>query len=101
MVLRSEAVYQDRLIKKLRQRFPGCFILKNDPEEFQGIPDLLVLFGSHWCALEVKLSQRAHVQPNQMHYIELFNQMSYASFISPDIEEEVLKEMEYNFGLSW
>ena len=101
MILRSETVYQNKLITELKHRFPGCFVLRNDPEEYQGIPDLLVLFGSHWAALEVKLSSRARVQPNQMHYIELFNEMSYASFICPETEEQVLKEMEYSFGLDW
>jgi len=100
-MLRSETAYQDKLIKKLRHRFPGSFIIKNDPEEYQGIPDLLVLFGTHWCMLEVKLSTTARAQPNQKHYIDLFNEMSFAAFINPSNEEQVLKEMEYSFGLSW
>jgi len=100
-MLQSEAVYQDRLIKKLRQVFPGVFILKPDSEEFQGIPDLLILFGTHYAFLEVKLSPKSRVQANQMHYIELFNEMSYASFICPDTEDQVIKEMEYSFGLEW
>ena len=100
-MLRSEAAYQARLIKRLKQVFPGCFVMKPDPEEYQGIPDLLILFGSHWSALEVKLSRTARVQANQKHYIELFNEMSYASFICPENEDQVIKELELAFGLEW
>jgi len=101
MTLRSETAYQDRLIKKLKQIFPGCFVLKNNPEDVQGIPDLLVLFGTHWAMLEVKISMSARVQPNQNYYVELFDQMSFAAFINPQNEEEVLDAIQHSFGLSW
>ena len=101
MTLRSEAAYQDRLIKKLKHIFPGCFVLKNNPDDVQGIPDLLVLFGTYWAMLEVKLSATARVQPNQTYYIDLFNDMSFAAFIHPDNEEEVLDALQYSFGLRW
>jgi len=97
----TEADYQDELIKKLKTLFPGCFILKNDPNEYQGIPDLLLLYGSHWAMLEVKLSERARIQPNQPHYVNLFNEMSFCAFIHPGNEKDVLDELQFSFGASW
>ena len=101
MVIRNESTYQANLIKKLKTLFPGCFIIKNDPAEHQGIPDLLVLFGTHWCALECKVSSRSNIQANQAYYIDMFNNMSFASFISPDTEEDVLNDLEHSFGITW
>ena len=100
-MLRSEAAYQNRLIKKLRVMFPGCFILKNDPEEYQGIPDLLILFGNHWAMLECKISASARAQPNQEHYVQMFNEMSFCAFIHPEIEGQVLDDLQYSFGTHW
>jgi hypothetical protein len=96
--MRNEAEYQRKLIKKLQIFFPGCFVLKNDPTENQGVPDILILFGSQWAMLEVKLSSNARVQPNQVHYINLFDEMSFASFISPENETEVLNDLQSAFG---
>jgi hypothetical protein len=90
----NEKEYQHELIKKLRIIFPGCFILQNDPSEFQGIPDLLILFGDRWSMLEVKKSPRARIGPNQQHYVDLFNEMSFAAFICPENEVEVLNELQ-------
>lgn len=51
---RTENIYQRSLIKRLKEEFPGCIILKNDPNYIQGIPDLLLLVGDRWFALEAK-----------------------------------------------
>ncbi len=96
--MRSEAAYQARLIKKLKVLFPGCFVLKLDPSEDQGIPDILILFESHWFALEVKAAINAPTRPNQEYYVHLFNEMSFASFISPETEREVLDELRRALG---
>lgn len=85
-----ESDYQAKLIKKLRVMFPGCIVLKNDSERRQGIPDLLVLHGDRWGALEVKASERSPKQANQDYYVETLNEMSFAAFIYPSIEKEVL-----------
>jgi hypothetical protein len=95
-----EVVYQARLIKKLQAMFPGCFILKNDPRENQGIPDILILFGDQWAMLEVKISERFSVQPNQWYFIEMFDRMSFAAFIFPENEEEVLHALQSTLGVS-
>lgn len=90
-----ESVYQGKLIKKLLQRFPDCVILKNDPSKIQGVPDLTVLHGDRWAMLEVKESADAPEQPNQGHYIEKLADMSFAAFIFPENEEEVLDDLQH------
>lgn len=89
-----ERDYQARLIKKLRVMFPGCVILKNDPDYLQGIPDIVIFYGDRWAMLEAKRSERASVQPNQDYYIGLLNEMSFASFIYPSNEQEVLRDLQ-------
>ena len=96
----NEAVYQGKLIKKLERLFPGCFIMKNDPSENQGVPDLLILFRDQWAMLEVKISSVASNQPNQDYYIQKFGEMSFASFINPQNEVEVLDDLQSAFGVS-
>lgn len=94
----NEAVYQRKLIKKLQKLFPECMVLKNDPSEIQGIPDILILFGDKWIMLELKESVRAPNQPNQEYYVERLNNMSYAAFIYPENEEQVLEEIKNILG---
>lgn len=89
-----ERDYQSKLIKKLRVLFPGCIVLKNDPDYLQGIPDLLILNGDRWAMLEVKASERSPQQPNQDYYVRKLNGMSFAAFIYPSIEREVLDELK-------
>lgn len=91
-----EAAYQKTVIDKLEAMFPGCVIIKNDAGAIQGIPDLLVLWGNRWGMLEVKAAERSPVRPNQEYYVQEFSQMSFASFIYPEIEEGVLQEF-YHF----
>lgn len=93
-----ESTYQARLIRKLKARYPGCIVLKNDADYLQGFLDLTVLYGRHWAALEVKVSLRAPYQPNQEYYIEICNEMSFAAMICPENEEEVLHELDKTFG---
>jgi hypothetical protein len=95
---RGEAAYQRRLVGILQELFPGCYILKNDPAERQGVPDLLILYGPCWAMLEVKLSADAEVQPNQEYYVEMFGNMSFAAFIYPEVEEQVLYDLQHAFG---
>ena len=90
-----EAKYQSELIKKLKTKFPGIIILKNDPTYCQGIPDLLLLREKRWAFLECKRSIKAPHRPNQEYYIERLNVMSYAAFIYPENEEEIMHELEH------
>lgn len=89
-----ESQYQSKLIKKIKQRLPGCVILKNDPEYIQGIPDLVIFFEDRYAFLEVKIDANADEQPNQGYYVDLFNEMSFGAFIFPEIEEEVLDDLQ-------
>lgn len=77
--------------------FPGCIILKNDPLYLQGVPDLLILFGKRWAALECKANDIAPCQPNQEYYVSKLDEMSFASFIFPGNKEDVLRELRRSF----
>lgn len=90
----KESKFQSDLIKDIRDLLPGCIILKNDPTYLQGFPDLLILYGNRWAALENKRSSRSEHQPNQDYYVGLANQMSYASFVYPENKEQVLHELQ-------
>ena len=92
---RLESGFQDRLFKKLKELFPGCMVFKMD--QMQGIPDLLILYGSKWASLECKKSAKAKRQANQDYYVETMNSMSFSRFISPENKEEVLRELREAF----
>nr|DAF07586.1 MAG TPA: Nuclease [Caudoviricetes sp.] len=89
-----ESQFQAQLIKKLNKMLPGIIILKNDPNYIQGIPDLILLYKNHWAALEVKRGATASVRPNQAHYVRTMYAMSYAAFIYPENESEILSEVQ-------
>lgn len=95
-----ETTYQLRLMGRIQRRFPKCFVLKNDPRYLQGIPDIIILYGDRWAMLEVKMDPKASIQPNQEYYIDFFDLMSFASFINPETEEEVLYELQRALGLN-
>ena len=78
-----ENKFKTGLVKDLKKRFPGCMVIHLDPNEIQGIPDLLVLYRDRWAALEGKM-----------------NEMSYASFIYPENKEEILDELERSFTIA-
>lgn len=93
-----ERDYQSVLIQHLRQQYPGCLILKNDSSYMQGIPDLLILFNDRWAMLEVKRSETSSHTPNQDYYIEMLDSMSFAAFIYPENENEVLNALQHAFS---
>lgn len=90
----KESRYQAHLIKLLKKMFPGCLIMKMNAGYRQGIPDLLILFNNRWALLEVKASKDAEQQPNQAYYVKKANEMSFAAFIYPENEKEVLHELQ-------
>lgn len=94
----AENKYQAGLIKRLRTRFPGCEILKNDPNYIQGMLDLTLLYGPHWATLEVKDSATSATRPNQAYYVEKHKDMSFSAFIYPENEEEVLTALSKAFS---
>ena len=92
-----ERDFQSKIIKKLREMFPGCYILKNDTEYTPGIPDRLVLWHDKWALLEFKKKEKSIHQPNQDYYVDQLNDMSFAAFIWPENEEEVLDALQRAF----
>lgn len=95
-----ERDFQARLIKNLRSLLPGVVILKNDSSYMQGMPDLTILYKDKWAVLEVKAKAGARHQPNQEYYVGLLNEMSYAAFVHPENEGEVLDAIQETFGVS-
>lgn len=93
-----ESAYQLKLIERIQALLPGCCVIRNDPKDIQGIPDLLILQGPFWAMLEVKTGACATIQPNQEYYIEWFNRMSFGAFIYPENEEDVLHALQQALG---
>lgn len=95
-----ERDFQSKLIKEIKEKFPGCIVMKNDSSYIQGIPDLTVLYQDKWAMLEVKRSETASHRPNQEYYVGKMDEMSFARFICPENKQEVLHEMEHAFRSS-
>lgn len=89
--------FKTKLINEIEEMFPGCMVFHLDPNEVQGICDLLILYGKKWAALEGKKSATASCRPNQPYYVELMNDMSFAAFIYPENKDEVLEELYLYF----
>ena len=96
----KETQYQTKLMKKISKLIPDCVVMKNDPHQIQGIPDILVLYKNRWAMLEVKMEDTSPEQPNQQYYVDALSEMSWASFIHPGNEEEVLGELQRALGIT-
>lgn len=92
-----ESKFQSDLIKELKERFPGCFITKLDPNYIQGTPDLLILYKDKWAVLECKQSCYASIRPNQAYYVKMLDDMSYSRFVYPENKEVILNELQQTF----
>ena len=104
-----ESNFQRRLKKELKERYPGCYVLKNDPTYIQGIPDLTILYKDKWATLEVKKDEataksamkgKSGGRPNQPLHVERMNEMSYSAFIYPENKEEIFNELDRKFEVS-
>lgn len=91
--MKKESQFQRNLIKRLKELFPGCMILKNDPNYIQGIPDLTIFVEDKWATLECKKHSNANRRPNQEYYVDAMNDMGYSAFIYPENQETVLNEL--------
>lgn len=89
-----ESTYQHSLKKRIEERLPGCYVLKNDPNWIQGIPDLTILYKDKWATLEVKRSEDADHQTNQDWYVNDMQSLSFSAFIFPENEKEILDELQ-------
>jgi len=90
----NENSFQADLIAELREDYPEWIILKNDPNYLQGFPDILILAGPKWAALETKKEKNSRRRPNQEYYVQLLGEMSFARFIEPENKEEVLYDLQ-------
>ena len=89
-----ENAYQAKLIKRIRKELDGCVILKNDSSYLQGVPDLVIFHGDKWGMLEVKAAIDSPFQPNQAYWVSELNHMSFAAFIYPENEDEVIRDLQ-------
>lgn len=97
LMSKLERDYQRKLIARIKELIPGCMVMKTNPNYIQGIPDLIILHEDFWASLEVKRSPLEPRQPNQEYYINLFHEWSYAAFIYPENEREVLNEIQHAY----
>lgn len=102
-----ESNFQKKVRKELKERYPGCYVLKNDANYIQGIPDLLVLYKDKWAMLEVKKDKAtarsamkggSGGRPNQAIHVNRLNEMSYAAFIYPENKEDIFNELDRTFN---
>lgn len=93
----TESQYQTKLLKRLRDMFPGCELIRGDAGLQQGMLDWFILWGPYWASLEIKASALASTQPNQDYYVQKLDDMSFAAYIYPENEEEVLCALEQAF----
>ena len=93
-----EADYQSYLKDEIRRILPGSTVLKNDANEVQGIPDLIVLYKGRYAMLEVKKSAKEKHRPNQDYYIDMFSKETFSSFIVPENEKETLDGLQRALG---
>lgn len=89
----KEGGYKTELKNRIEKELPGSMVFHLNPNERQGIPDLLILYKSKWATLEGKKSLNEPYRPNQPYYIELMNSMSFSNMICPEITDDVLSEM--------
>lgn len=86
--------FKTKFIRNLKVRFPNCVVLLTDPQYLQGVPDILMLLEDTWFAFEVKATKTSSRRPNQEWWIDILNRQSYASFVYPENEEEVIREVQ-------
>lgn len=92
-----EADFQLSLRKEIEEKFPGSIVIKGNSQSVQGIPDWIVVYKDKYAFLECKKSENEKHQPNQDYYVDLLNEMSYASFVYPENKEEVLDALQRTF----
>lgn len=90
----KEAEFQKGLKAKIKMLMPESIVFKTDCTQLQGMPDLLILNGEKWGALEVKRDEKSSHRPNQDYYVDKLDSMSFCRFIYPENEEVVLNELQ-------
>ena len=95
-----ENKFQLSLVRTIKNLLPGAIVFKGPSEYIQGIPDLIILYGPTWAALECKKSEDEPHEPNQDYYVETMNNMSFSRFIFPENTEQVLNDLVSYFRYS-
>lgn len=95
---RLESETEKSFKKDLNDRLPGGWWVKGNSQMQQGIPDQTFYYEDHWAMFEFKRAENSDLQENQDWYIQKFNEMSYARFVSPANYDEVLDEVQEAFG---
>lgn len=92
----QERDFQSKVVSKLKAMFPGAIIHKQDACKKKGIPDILILYGAKWAALEFKKHKPSpsDYRNNQEYYIDRINKMSFCRVIYPENEKEVLDDLQ-------
>jgi len=80
----TEKQFRSKLIGEIKKEYPGAVILNTHPSNIQGFPDLLVLYGPNWVALEVKKSATSRRGPNQIYWVDYLDRLSYANVVYPE-----------------
>jgi len=93
-----ESKFKRELKKEIKERYPGCIVAHLDPNDIQGIPDLLILHKNKWATLEGKKESDSSKQPNQEYYVDKMNNMSYSSFVYPGNKDSVLMDLDKVFN---
>ena len=75
-----ESKFQANLKKKIKAMFKGCIILKVDPNDIQGIPDLLVLY-KRGCFFRVALCQVVRYKKKKRISILIFLNINLQLFV--------------------
>jgi hypothetical protein len=90
-----ESDFQTHVINRLRSLIePNGYVICLDGNYIQGFPDILFIYKKTWGVLECKKSAHEKKQPNQDFYVEDLDRLSFASFIHPDIEDEVFDALQ-------
>lgn len=95
-----EGSFKSQFIKRLQREYPRAIITKNDANQLQGIPDILFLLETFWAVFEAKDNVDSPYRPNQEYYLDLMNNMSFARVVYPEIEEEVIRELQRAYRTS-
>jgi len=96
----TETTFKKKFLDRVKDRFPGCEILRGNASTQQGMVDHIILYGPHWAGLEFKKSRSAKEQPNQDHFVKRLDDMSFGAFVYPENEEEVFDALEQAFTAS-
>lgn len=98
--MKSESAFRTSFINKLKSLSPDIMVEFADPKKVNGIPDLIIFFREKYARIETKRSSTASKRLHQEYYINLFkSQGIYATFLTPENEEEVLNELRRYFKI--